>query len=67
MLDDSYCNRYNESGLRTLSEAKGRCDEDPSCFMVYQTPKPNDFRLCVEGAEIQASSYGARLYMKKGN
>lgn len=64
ILKKSYC-EPEHGRFTTLSEAKQRCSNDPSCAMVYHYHShKGDFRLCDKGFKIKASSHDSTLYVK---
>ena len=63
--DNSWCTPYREK-LQTLSDAKRRCNDDPSCGIVYDAAgEGTKFHLCDKGATIKLSNSGAILHIKR--
>ena len=62
---NSWCTPYRES-FESLSEAKQRCNDDPSCAVVYDDGgKHTHFVLCGWDATIKHSSSGSLLHTKR--
>ena len=62
---NSWCKPYRES-FETLSEAKQRCTDEPSCAVVYDDGgKHTHFMLCDQDATIKYSKSGSLLHIKR--
>ena len=74
VIDDGYeiktnllCGPTLTQTFDTLSDAKHHCDTEPRCGMIYdQAGAGVVFLLCNEGADIDVSTLGDILYIKRG-
>lgn len=65
MFENSLCSPYDPSFISTLSEAKRKCNEDPSCQMFNDAKGAGThFHLCHQGSTIVPSTDSTKLYMK---
>ena len=65
--ENSWCYPYRDNIYPTLSKAKHQCSDDPSCTMFFDAEGVGlTFYLCDTDAEIQISTSGDLLHIKKG-
>ena len=59
------CYPYRDPKNENLSDALKRCDDEQSCAMVLDDEGKNQtFFLCDNGATIEYTTFGDRIYTK---
>ena len=62
-----YCTPNVQSNWVCLSEFEQKCSEEHSCYQFYrECGRYDDFKYCLDAAELKSSSCGSILY-EQGN